>query len=331
MLQSSSPLARFRRLSLTHQALIQNLIVWLVVAALLSRVVGDLTRDGVNAAIKHSDLGLFIGANVAALMVRWLADTYLFSLLFSYFHKRTSYREVLPASTAQYFLQVVNVLISDAALVVFLHRRKGVAWLTAGWTLAYQGFVDAIIMSMVTVAAGSLVPESRIRIALPYAMVALGFLLAVAGWWMRGRSVTRIGRWLRGRPGMRAFRLARPRHYLTLGGVRMAIVMANAMFFYAELRAFGLKLPLKAVMAWSPAMIFAQNAPLTPSGLGTLQIVMVWGLSKYVPRGPIIAAALGVSIVQLICRIPLGIGAAGTFARSVLSIREARGSVDKML
>jgi uncharacterized membrane protein YbhN (UPF0104 family) len=301
------------------QIIAQNVFVWAIALAIIWYVARGLTIHQIADALEHSDLALFLAANVASFVIRWLADTYLFSCLFSFFHRRTSYREVLPASTAQYFLQAFNVLLADGAMVLFLHQRKKVEWVTAGWTMAFQGFVDAILMAALTVALGVLAPFSPIHAALPYAAAALGFLAAAAGWWMWGNSTTRFGQWLRNRRGLRAFRLARPHHFAVLGLIRAAIYVPNALSFYLYLVAFHLNVPLLAVVALSPALMFAQSAPITPSGLGPLQAVMVAGFSDFAPRSELLTAALGVSIVQLLCRVPMGLGAAGTFARRVLA------------
>ena len=321
--------ALLTRLNPSRQAILQNVVIWTVAGALLWYVGRGLTGHQVAKALADSNLTLFVSANLASLLIRWLVDTYLFSLLFSYFHGRTTYREVLPVMAAQYFLQAVNLLVADAALAVFLHRRKGVEWITAGWTLAFQGMLDAIVLAALTLTAGIAVPDSPIREALPYSAATLVFLLGVSAWWMRGKPSTVSGRWLRNRPAMLAFRTARPHHYAVLGLIRLAILSSNALLFYVELRAFGLGVPLEAALALSPALIFAQNAPLTPSGLGPLQIVMVWGFSSYAPRDRILTAALAISVVQLLCRIPLGIGAAGTFARRVLTMRQPDEYVEK--
>jgi Lysylphosphatidylglycerol synthase TM region len=298
---------------------LQNLLIWAIAAALVYYIAHGLSIHELIEALKRSNLPLFVAANVASFVIRWLIDTYLYAKLFSFFHARTTYREVLPASTAQYFLQGINVLVADGAMVLFLHQRKGVEWITAGWTMAFQGFVDATLMAAITMVLALLLPWSPIRIALPYAAGALLFFAAAAIWWMRGRSISRAGRWLRNRHGMRAFRLARPYHYAMLGLIRGAIYLSNTVGFCLYFIAFRVKVPLTAVIALSPALMFAQSAPVTPSGLGPLQIVIVDGFARFARRGELLAAALGVSIVQLLCRIPLGLGAAGTFARKVLT------------
>ncbi len=309
----------FRSRSTTGRMVLQNLLIWAIALALIIYLARNLTIHQLIHTLEHCNLALFIAANLCSFVIRWLADTYLFARLFSFFHGRTTYREVLPAATAQYFLQAVNVLVADVALVVFLHQRKGVEWITAGWTIAFQGFVDSILMAALTVIVGLLVPWSPIRIALPYAGAALAFFLCAALWWMRGRSTSRTGRWLRDRRGMHTFRSARPYHYAVLASIRMAIYVPNVIAFYLYFLSFRLNVPFAAVLALSPALMFAQSAPFSPSGLGLLQAIMVDGFARFGPRSDLLTAALGVSIVQLLCRLPMGVGTAGTFARKVLT------------
>ena len=308
---------RSRRVA--EQVLLRNLLVWAIAVTLVVYLAHGLRIQQLIEPLKHCDLALFVAANLSSFMFRWLADTYLFTKLFSFFHGPTTYWEVLPASTAQYFLQTVNVLVADSAMMVFLHQRKGVDWITAGWTMAFQGFVDAILMAALTVIAGLLIPWSPIRVALPYATGALAFFFCAALWWMRGRSSCRPGRWLRSRRGMRAFRSARPYHYLVLGSLRTTMYVSNMLGFYFCFLSFGFNIPFAAVLALSPALTFAQSAPVSPSGLGPLQAIVVYGFARFAPSSELLSAALGVSVAQLLCRIPMGVGAAGTFARNVLT------------
>ena len=332
MQTSRSFRAWLRSLGPTEQVLLQNLVVWAIAVGLVIYVARGLTLHQLAQTLEHCDLRLFVAANLGSFVIRWLADTYLFARLFSFFHGRTTYREVLPASTAQYFLQAANILVADAAMVVFLHQRKGVEWITAGWTMAFQGFVDAILMAALTILVALLIPQSPIRVALPYAGAALAFFVLVSVWWMRGRPVTRPGRWLHDRRGMSAFRRARPYHYAVLGFIRLAIFVPNIFAFYLYFLSFRLNVPFAAVLGLSPALMFAQSAPVSPSGLGPLQAVMVDGFARFGSRDELLAAGLGVSILQLLCRIPMGIGAAGTFARRVLTAKrnmESSGLVER--
>jgi uncharacterized membrane protein YbhN (UPF0104 family) len=329
-----SPLEKFSRfrswyanLSPTQQSIFQNAVIWSVAILALWWVTRGVSFGQFFKSLKHARIALFVLANIASFFLWWLGDTLLFSVLFSLFHQKTRFRELLPATAAQYFLQAINILAADGALIVFLNRRKGVGWLTATWTMMFQGLIDALVLATVALTAGLAVPSSPMHKVWPFAAGATGFLLAVAVWWAVGKPMTWPERWMYNRPSARAFREAGIRAYAILGSIRLAMMIIQGFLYYLSMIAFAPKVPLLQTLALTPGIQAASNEPITPQGLGPLQAVVVDGLSKYGPHDRILAAALGVSVIALICRFPLGLGAAGTFARRVLAI-EARHKKD---
>ena len=110
-----------------------------------------------------ADLRVFIPACAGSFSIWFIGETFLFASLFSYFHTRTSFREMLPASAAQYFLQLVNTAVAGSALVMFMNRRKGVPWLAGGCTLIFQALLDFEIMAAMALVAAAADPASMIR------------------------------------------------------------------------------------------------------------------------------------------------------------------------
>jgi uncharacterized membrane protein YbhN (UPF0104 family) len=308
-------------LSPGKQTLVQNIVIWGIAAVCIWWVSSGISFEKFFDALKQAKIWLFVLANVVSFFIWWLGDTILFSTLFSIFHKKTRFREVLPATAAQYFLQAINILAADGALIVFLNRRKGVKWLTATWTMMFQGLIDALVLASTAVVAGLVVPDSALHKVLPYTSAALAFLVAVALWWASGgRPKIRISQWMYNRPSAKAFREAGLRAYLELGSIRLAMTVAQAFLYYYSIKAFVPNVPVLPVLALTPAIQAASNEPVTPQGLGPLQAIVVAGLSKYAHHDKILVAALGISVLGLLCRLPLGLGAAGTFARRVLAI-----------
>lgn len=310
----------YSSLTPAKQTLVQDVFIWSVATVCIWWVSRGVGLKQFLKSLKTARIGLFLGVNIFSFFVWWLGDNLLFATLFSMFHKKTRFRELLPATAAQYFLQAINMLAADGALVLFLNRRKGVKWLTATWTMMFQGLIDALTLSSVAVVAGLAAPWSTIHEFLPYALGAFSFLLAVALWWAWGKPKTRPGKWIYNRPSATAFREAGLRAYLVLGSIRLALIVIQAFLYYYSLVAFAPKVPLIQTLALAPGIQFASNEPITPQGLGPLQAVIVAGLSKYAPKDKILAGALGISVVALLCRLPLGLGAAGTFARRVLAM-----------
>ena len=82
---------------------------------------------------------------------------------------------------AMYFLQIVNSWVASGALLLFLHSRKRVPWMTAGCTLLFQAYVDAMTLAMLSIFSILLLPASVLRPALWYAVgVVVGG--GIIGW-----------------------------------------------------------------------------------------------------------------------------------------------------
>lgn len=312
--------SRYESLSPAKQTVLQNVFIWAVALLCIWWVTRGVSLSEFFKALEQAKIWLFLLVNIVSFFVWWFGDTFLFSRLFSLFHKPTGFRELLPATAAQYFLQAVNILAADGALVVFLNRRKGVQWLTAVWTMMFQGLVDALSLSLIAVLAGLVAPWSPMRKVLPYAAGVLAFLVAVALWWAWAKPKTRLEKWMYNRPSAKAFREAGWRAYLELGSIRISLIAIQGFLYYYSMLAFAPKMSLAAVLALTPGIQAASNEPITPQGLGPLQAVVVNGLANFGAHDKILAAALGISVLGLACRLPLALGAAGTFARHVLAI-----------
>jgi uncharacterized membrane protein YbhN (UPF0104 family) len=289
--------------------------------ALAFAIIWYLARDIALAQLLHNfsmaNLWVFLPASLGSFTVFFGGETLLFACLFSYFHTRITFREMLPANAAQYFLQLVNSAVGGTALVMFMNRRKGVPWLAGGCTLIFQALLDFQIMAAMALIAVMLEPGSMIhRYWYLPAAVLVGLLLNTC-FWMRGRPRSRLGRWFYDRPSMRAFRIARPGHYARLAGIRVAIFLAYGVMLYFQIRGFRVQVHPSQVFAFLPAMLFFDGFPFTPVGLGPVQALLVTGLQAYAPPARLLAMALSVSFMNIAFQAPLGLGSAGAFAREV--------------
>src|SRR5207244_702939 len=114
----------------------------------------------------------------------FFGENLMYARMFSYFHERTDYWELMPATAASYFLQVVNVVLAAGALVLFLHRRKNASWMAGSFTILFLGFIDGFLLSLWTVLSGLLIHGSPLRRFLPYAAALFGALILVAICWL---------------------------------------------------------------------------------------------------------------------------------------------------
>lgn len=257
----------------------------------------------------------FLLACLGSFAFWFFGETILYSKLFSYFHARTSFREMLSANAAQYFLQAINQVAGGAALVLFMRKRKGVPLVSGGATLIFLGLIDFLVMALMGLAAALLVPSSWLGPKWYFpAIIAVG-IGGVVCFWLRGRPSSAILRWIYDRPSLMSFRRARISHYAPLILIRAIIFAAQGFALYFQLRSFGVHVPLIQVLAFEPAELFLSALPITPAGLGVLQAVLILGFHSYSTRATILTVGLAISTMGIMMRLPLGFGTAGIFAR----------------
>ena len=270
-------------------------------------------NDLANARLKW-----FIPASLGSFLIWFLGENFLFARIFTAFHRRTGYFELLPATAAVYFLQTINIFIADGALMVFLHQRKQVPWFDAGFTMAFLGFIDGILFSAMIALGGYLVPDSPVHAFAPYSAGAFVLFILIAGWWLWREPRTGFERWIYQRPSLTAFREATLPAYCEFLFIRFCILAPQGILLWICLRAFNLPLDWKHVIVLSPAILAAGGVPITPAGLGPMQAVAVNTFSKFAAKSKVMAAMLAFSLSHILYRLPLGIGAAHTFIRHVI-------------
>lgn len=305
-------------MSPTVRIALQAFLVYAIAGAVTWLVLRRLDFSQVASSLEGARFAWFIEATLVSFLIWFLGENLLLARMFSHFHRHTGYRELLPVTAAAYFLQAVNILVSNLAMLLFLRRCKGAGWLTAAFTMTFFGFIDGIIFSAAIVTAGLAVPDSPTREFVPYAGVTLAALLLIAAWWMWRTPRTRFERWLRARPSLVSFRKANLAIYGELLLVRVATLAPQGPLFWVCMRAFHIHVPLLQVMALTPIIFGVAGLPVTPVGLGILQAVAVSGFAGLAPRAPVFAMSFAFSLVQILFRIPLGLGSAHIFAQMVI-------------
>lgn len=291
-----------------------------VVALLILYSARGVSVASVLRALQHANLELFLPVSLGGFLVWFFGESLLFARLFSYFHERTTFREVIPANAAHYFLQLTNVAVASGALVIFLKRHKSVAWTAAGFTLLFQGLLDAILLAVMTLTAVFLGLHSPLKVLAPYAaLILLGSVAIAAGFTCWKEQNVGTARWLQEPSAFICFRAARLCHYWKLTLIRTPIFIADGFCLYGELRSFHVHLSLFQALLFSPVSLLVCSLPVAPLGLGTLQVVFVKGLSGFAPSSDLLATALAISVAGLVWRIPLGLA----FARSLALGRTA--------
>lgn len=303
----------------------RNLCAYGVAALLIWYCARGVNLGAMLRALGRADLKFFIPISLAGFLIWFFGENLLYARLFSYFHKRTGFRELLPANAAFFFLQLLNLAVANCALLFFLKRRKHVPWSAGGFTLIFLGLLDVTLLAAMALTAIMLGLNSPLRSIAPYAAVVMLAGVGIAGWFLWCRPRSRAARWVYERPALSSFRSARPAHYAKLVGIRLAMFVADGFILFGELRSFHVHLSLYQGLLFSPIALLVGSLPLAPVGLGTLQFAMVKGLAGFAAPSDLLAAALAISFINLVWRAPLGVLSVGfvSGARSAASREDA--------
>lgn len=309
----------------------RTVLSYLVAGGIIWWVARGIRPAALAGQLAHARAGLFLATAALATAAWFFGEAVLLSRLFTYFHHRTGVREMIVPMGAQYFLQTVNAGLASSALIVFLKRCKGVPWLTGGFTLLFQAFIDftvMVLMALVGLAAAPVVHPH----ALGWGLVAvLGALWSVAWFWMRGRPRSAFGQWLYDRPSMRSFRQARLSYFVSLSLIRAIIFAMQGFALYFEMRAFHIHVPLQMALAFTPVILLITSLPLAPVGLGTEQAAMVLCFHAFAPAADLIAMSLAVSVSNILFRMGFGAIYLRPYLRLVgpIEVADAAGSVEE--
>jgi uncharacterized membrane protein YbhN (UPF0104 family) len=273
-------------------------------------VARGISWEQIADAASHARLSLFVCVSLAGFVGWFIGETFLYSRLFSFFHGRTRLLELLPTMGAMYFLQIINSLVASGALLLFLHTRKRAPWMAAGGTLLFQAYVDVMLLATLLIFSIAVLPTSVLRPGLYYAIGVVVAGCIIGSFFLIWGTRHSPGSWLRWiyeRPLLETFRLALPSHFIRLAAIRFLICLVAGITLYGQFVSFHIKVPLIQALALSPLIVAIGNSPFSPGGIGTTQLVFIFGFSGFAAKGDLFALSLAVSAFNLLVRIPMGL------------------------
>ncbi|MSP63911.1 MAG: flippase-like domain-containing protein [Myxococcales bacterium] len=281
----------------------RNVGPWLVAALALGWVFHSVNLAKFVAAFQHAPLGALVAASVVLLAANWLADCFAMYFTFAWFGCRVPYRELLIVRAATYILAVVQYYVGQAAIIAYLHQRRGVGVLRAsGFILFISGINMGVLVLLAAfgLATGNM-PVRWLRY-IPFA-VGIGSLLYAVLLAVKPRRLA-------------AVRLLAPlfemgvRGHLKATVVRLPHVLVLVLWHFIGLRLFGVEVPPLAALVYLPAVFFVAALPISPSGFGTSQNAAVYFFLAYAPGGKeeaVLAYSLALTAISLVIQIGLGL------------------------
>jgi len=307
-----------------NKAGLRNLAGYMIAALIIWYAARGVSWGQLLDVERSANVWMFAGFSTVGFLCWFIGETFLYSRLFSYVHSRTRPLELLPTMYSVYFLQIVNSYVASGALLLFLHVRRRIPWLMSGFTLLFQGYLDAVLFAALVLMAIALVPTSPIRIGLGVAAVVLGVGCFIASFWLLWGawlpSRTWLG-WLYKRPSMESFRNATFAQYLELMTIRFLIILGAGLTLYGQFVSFHIGISLAQTLAMTPFVVAIGNSPFSPGGIGTTQLAFTMAFARFGSKESLFALSLAVSAFGLLVRIPLGLVIGDSLMREVVEIR----------
>lgn len=234
-------------------------------AYLYFRLDGAAAREGLSLAAYMAGvfaevrwlpwLALMMGYSLFYFMI----DTLVMTRALNWFLAEIRFRDILPIRASAYIISIFNEQIGKGAMAYYLNRRDKVPGWEVGSVMLFIMFCEVFYL-LAWASAGYAVGGRDLPEAfglLPYiALAAAVFLLA----WMLYFGAA-AGGGLREKRLLRAFRLARPGHYLAFFLLRSPALLAAVVVYTTALNLFGVDASFLTLLPYLPVIFFAATVP----------------------------------------------------------------------
>lgn len=296
---------------------IKRLLPWVLSVLFVAFLFSTTDIDAVVAALSGADWVRFAVFLVLATLLAFVADSAtLLPLTRRFVAPQTTYPEILRIKGVSYFLNALNYSLAAGGMAWVLSRKHGQPFMRAFSPLVWFFFVDIIALGILLgfgfLFHGGVMADPDLAERIPWVLAIVG--LVVAGsltYWNLGFDFFAFG-FFRKWKLFSAFAEASFADYARFVPIRMAFIGVYIAMYYLTLPAFGVSIPIGALIAYAPLITFVQVIPATVSGLGAVQTVMVGLFAAHVPAeagdGRAVILAYSTVLGPLMMLIRLGIG-----------------------
>lgn len=255
-------------------------------------------------SLKYVNLPFFIAFSIFYFAAIMLLDTWSLSKVLTKFSVPVTVRQLLPARGISYLLSLVNYNAGQAAMAIYLKKTRGASFFK---TLGSIFFVMVTDLYWIVLLAfcGSFFFEIQIPgIPLKSWVQRVGYIcfaaliLHLAFWrrWFTRFIPTKIhfgfSDWVRGRHLFQPFHHAQIKDYFKIALMRLPLHVIIISSMYIVLKLFGASIRFADILANIPIIFLLGAIPVTPGGLGAVQIATVELLKNHISSPAILQGTL---------------------------------------
>jgi hypothetical protein len=253
---------------------VRRLWPWAVGLAILAAVATRIPLDAFRGAIGRGPHLLLASVDLVVITMVLCSDSVSTWIGLGALELRRPLREVLAVRGATYLLFLVNYALGQGGFGYYLHRSGTTAMRAVGATLFLIGTNLATLLVVTTLAWGAHGPGADPRLWWTLLAGCAAFavylaVIAVAPGPLARRQILAplFDAGLRG-------------HAIAMLG-RLPHVAVMVIGHWVALRAWGIAVPFGAGIAIMPLVVIVSVLPISPAGLGTTQLAMVYFFQDY--------------------------------------------------
>ena len=249
----------------------QKLLPWLITLAcfayLYTKISGAAAREQMSVVAYL--LQVFSGVSWG----EWMLLMIPYSLLFfaidtavvwsvvNWFNTKLRYFDILPIRGSSYILSILNEQVGKGAMALYLNRRYDVPGWQVGSSMLFIMFCEFYYLLMWAsigyASQGDTLPE-QFKLIPTIAVAALVFLVLFL-LFFSGKLP--FGESLRQRDILKAFREAKPWHYLAVVVLRSPALLSAVVIYTLALRLFGVEVGFGQMLGYLPVIFFGAATP----------------------------------------------------------------------
>lgn len=264
-----------------------RLFTWVIGFGLLIYLFNKFPPQKLLHAFQQTTLVPLLAFMIFYFLVVAILDTVGLRWVFHRFSGNISFRDIWPARCISYLVSLINYNAGQAGLAVALKKSKGFSFFKTLGEIFFITATDLYWIILLAFISSFFYPMEWEGIALsPWIQKAgfvalIGLLLHLAFW--NGNIVERLPKkfhfsfldWIRGRHLFQAFRHAKISDYFKVALLRLPLHLFFILSMWILIRLFGASIGFKEVLVTVPIIFFLGTIPITPGGLGTVQLATV--------------------------------------------------------
>ncbi len=293
---------------------------------LFSRVDINEVKD----SFARAQLGAFALTVLVATSILFVVDALSVKIIFKRLLGPITTRDVLAFKGVSHFGQALNITAAAATMAALLGKRYGFGFRSSFSAFLFQMAVDVmtliIMMTVGLVVGGDQLPP-QIRDTIPF-ILAVGWPLSIAGvaFWVIGDKIGLDRGWLGKLRNWRffdSFRRAKLADYFVVIAARSVLLFGYMCTDYLLVRTFGIETPFGAQLAFTALISFTVAVPLSISGLGAIQVVLIALYTPFVivsgdPTAQVLAFSTLMGPTVNLCRIGIAYLFLGQVSRDLI-------------